>query len=62
MNFTVVNHNVSVGNINMKGVSASSIFLIGDTDSISLSSMFDTPPESLIVGPFVPLVFDETVR
>lgn len=55
MNFSVVNHNISVGNINIRGVAASSIFLIGDTDSVSLSSVFDTPPESLIIGPFVPL-------
>ncbi len=55
MNFTVVNHNISVGNIQVRGVSSSSIFLVGDTDNISLSSVFDTPPESLIIGPFVPL-------
>lgn len=56
MNFTVNNHNISVGNIEISGgVAASSIFIVGDTDSISLSSAFDTPPESLIIGPFVPL-------
>ncbi len=56
MNFTVVNHNISVGNIRIRGVASSSIFLIGDTNSFSMSSIFDTPPESLIIGPFVPLV------
>ncbi len=55
MNFTVVNHNICVGSIEVMGVSSSSIFLVGDTDSVSLSSVFDTPPESLIIGPFVPL-------
>jgi spore germination protein PD len=55
MNFTVVNKNVCVDNIRIIGVSSSSVFLVGDTDSISLSSVFDTPPESLIIGPFVPL-------
>ncbi|MED1738269.1 spore gernimation protein GerPD [Bacillus swezeyi] len=55
MNFTVVNRCFDVGNINITGVSSSSVFLIGDTECISLSSIFDTPPESLIVGPFVPL-------
>jgi len=55
MNFTVVNKQLCVDNIRVLGVSSSSIFLVGDADSISLSSVFDTPPESLIIGPFVPL-------
>lgn len=55
MNFTVVNHNLTVGSIHVTGVSSSSVFLVGDTETISLSSIFDTPPESLIIGPFVPL-------
>ncbi len=59
MNFTVVNHHISVGNIDVRGVVAASIFLVGDCDSISLSSTFDTPPESLIIGPFVPLTPEE---
>lgn len=55
MNFTVVNHNISVGKIDVGGVSSASVFLVGDTNEICLSSIFDTPPESLIIGPFVPL-------
>ncbi|WP_226670013.1 spore gernimation protein GerPD [Metabacillus litoralis] len=55
MNFTVVNKDIQVGAIDVTGVSSSSVFLIGDTNTISLSSVFDTPPESLIIGPLVPL-------
>lgn len=55
MNYTVVNRNLSVGHVDITGISTSSVFLIGDTDTISMSSIFDTPPESLIIGPFVPL-------
>ncbi|MRX73518.1 spore gernimation protein GerPD [Bacillus lacus] len=55
MNFTVINKNLCVHAIRVIGVSSSSVFLIGDTDTIALSSVFDTPPESLIIGPFVPL-------
>ncbi|WP_416148232.1 spore gernimation protein GerPD [Salipaludibacillus sp. HK11] len=55
MNFTVVNKEISVDNVRVLGVASSSIFLVGDADSIALSSVFDTPPESLIIGPFVPL-------
>jgi len=55
MNFTVVNRDIQIGNIRVVGVASSSVFLIGDTQTISLSSIFDTPPESLIIGPLVPL-------
>lgn len=55
MNFTVVNKDISVGNVKITGVASSSTFIVGDTDQISLSSVFDTPPESLIIGPFAPL-------
>jgi spore germination protein PD len=55
MNFTVVNKDIKVGNIDIMGVSTSSILLIGDTKTITLSSSFDTPPESLIIGSIVPL-------
>jgi len=55
LNFTVVNKELQVGDIYILGVSSSSVFLIGDTKTITLSSSFDTPPESLIIGPFVPL-------
>ena len=55
MNFEVVNRDICVGNINVLGVSSSSVLMVGDTNSIQLTSLFDTPPESLIIGPFVPL-------
>jgi spore germination protein PD len=55
MNYTVVNKEISIGDIRIIGVTSSSIFLIGDAEVITLSSIFDTPPESLIIGPLVPL-------
>ncbi len=56
MNFTVINRDIQVGDIQMVGVANASLFIIGDADSITLASAFDTPPESLIVRPFfVPL-------
>ncbi|MDR6554339.1 spore gernimation protein GerPD [Paenibacillus qinlingensis] len=51
----VENKQLCVGDIRIVGVSSASVFLIGDTEVISLSSMFDTPPESVIISPFVPL-------
>ncbi|QHE60952.1 spore gernimation protein GerPD [Rossellomorea vietnamensis] len=55
MNLQVINRELLVGSIDIAGVASSSLVLIGDADIIQLTSAFDTPPESLIVGPFVPL-------
>ncbi|MFM9281234.1 spore gernimation protein GerPD [Paenibacillus jiagnxiensis] len=54
MRLDVTNDKILVDNIKILGVSSSSVVLIGDTGSIRCSSLFDTPPESLIVGPLVP--------
>jgi spore germination protein PD len=51
----VRNGPVQVGAIRLIGVSSSSALLIGDTEAITLYSYFDTPPESVIVGPLAPL-------
>ncbi|MCA0172406.1 spore gernimation protein GerPD [Bacillus sp. RAR_GA_16] len=56
MNYTVINRGLSVGHIEVTAVASSSVLLVGDTESIVCSSIFDTPPESLIISrPFVPL-------
>ncbi|MGN7398397.1 spore gernimation protein GerPD [Cytobacillus praedii] len=55
MNFHVYNRDLCVGNIRILGVASSSLLLVGDAQTIQLASVFDTPPESLIIGPFVPL-------
>ncbi|MBP2241119.1 spore germination protein PD [Cytobacillus eiseniae] len=55
MNYQVYNRDLCVGDIRVIGVSSSSLLMIGDTQTIQLASIFDTPPESLIIGPFVPL-------
>ena len=55
MNFQVYNRDICVGDIRILGVSSSSLLMVGDAETIQLAATFDTPPESLIVGPFVPL-------
>ncbi|MGG3563512.1 spore gernimation protein GerPD [Neobacillus rhizosphaerae] len=60
MNFEVYNRDLIVQNIKIIGVASSSLVLVGDTESIQLASTFDTPAESLIIGPFVPLQSDVT--
>ncbi|MBX9971915.1 spore gernimation protein GerPD [Cytobacillus firmus] len=55
MNYQVYNRDLCVGNIRVIGVSSSSVLMVGDTQTIQLAATFDTPLESLIVGPFVPL-------
>lgn len=51
----VTNGPVYVGAIRVIGVASSASFLVGDADSLTLYSYFDTPPESIIVGPLAPL-------
>ena len=51
----VTNGPVYVGAINIIGVASSASLLIGDTDCMTLYSYFDTPPESVVVGPLAPL-------
>lgn len=59
LNLHVENKELCVGTVRIVGVASASIFLIGDTEIISLSSMFDTPPESVIISSFVPLPAEE---
>ncbi|RRN72573.1 spore gernimation protein GerPD [Peribacillus simplex] len=54
MEFNVINHQLCVGDIKIIGVASSALFLIGDVQTVQLTSAFDTPPESLIIGPVVP--------
>jgi len=60
MIFEVYNRDLCVENIRITGVASSSMVLIGDAETVQLASIFDTPPESLIIGPFVPLIPDVT--
>lgn len=53
MNVKIVNRKLAVHEFNIIGVSISSVLLIGDAQSISAGSAFDTPPTSLVVGPLL---------
>jgi len=55
IHFNVTNHVLCVGEIEVLGVSSSSMLQVGDSDCVSLYSMFDTPPESTTFGPAAPL-------
>ncbi|SET14073.1 spore germination protein PD [Oceanobacillus limi] len=55
MNIEVHNWGLQVGDIKIDAIASSSVFLIGDNEQITLSSFFDTPPESYEVGLLVPL-------
>ncbi len=55
MKFTVHNKKIKLGKIEIGGVGNSSIVLVGDTEVITCSSIFDTPSDSLIFSPHVPI-------
>ncbi|MDM5336671.1 spore gernimation protein GerPD [Fictibacillus enclensis] len=50
MKFQVINHDLSIGDLKIVGVSISSLVLVGDAGHIALVAAFDTPPETLTVG------------
>ncbi|MCP3742144.1 spore gernimation protein GerPD [Rossellomorea sp. BNER] len=55
MNLQVINRDLCVGNIKIDGVASASLVLVGDANIIQNAATFDTPAESLIIGPLVPL-------
>jgi spore germination protein PD len=59
LKFTVVNRELYVGTVKVTGVATSSVFLIGDSETITCSSIFDTPPESLVIGAITPTESDK---
>lgn len=60
MIFEVYNRDICVDSIRVIGVASASLLMVGDTQTIQLAATFDTPAESLIIGPFVPLASDVT--
>ncbi|MCR8635362.1 MULTISPECIES: hypothetical protein [Paenibacillus] len=55
MKMTVNNKCIHVEIIDIGGVGSSSVVLIGDAEVISSLSYFDTPPDSLVYNPSIPL-------
>jgi len=51
----VTNRHLCVGSVRVIGVASSSVLMIGDAETIQAASTFDTPSESLISAPVVPL-------
>ncbi|MDF2963714.1 MAG: hypothetical protein K0S39_5449 [Paenibacillus sp.] len=56
MKMTVTNKSIRVGAVEIGGVGNSSIVLIGDAEVITSTSYFDTPADSLIYSPQIPLI------
>lgn len=50
MDFTVINGEITVNKIDITYLSTSSTLMIGDIDTVSLTSAFESPPEEMIVG------------
>lgn len=58
MELNVINREINVEHIHIIGIASSSLFLIGDAETIQQAATFDTPVESLVIGPFTPFVSD----
>lgn len=55
MNFCVNNKQLRVEDVKIGGIGNASLFLIGDAEVITSSSIFDTPENSLIYKSQIPL-------
>lgn len=50
MIYEVTNGELSVGAVKIANITSSSTLFIGDTKTVALSMIFETPPEDIIVG------------
>lgn len=55
MNFQVNNKKLKVGEVEVGGIGNASLFLVGDAEVITNASIFDTPADSLIYNPKIPI-------
>lgn len=55
MNIQVYNRELHVQHIQVRSISSSSMLFVGDAETVQSFSVYDTPPESLLVGPFLPI-------
>jgi spore germination protein PD len=62
MNYHVIKGELYVGTVNIYVVTTASTLFIGDTQTVSLSSIYETPPESLILGVTIPLAPVQSTR
>lgn len=60
MEYNVINGEIEVDSLTITFVSNSSIVMVGDLKTISLSNAFETPPEKTIVGVTLGVVLPET--
>lgn len=56
MKMDVTNEKLRIGSVSIRSVDAASLVLFGDAETIMASSGTDTPADSLIMQPLVPLV------
>lgn len=50
MNYEVTNGEVCIGTLNLYSLSTAATAMIGDTKRVCLFTLFEGPPEALIVG------------
>lgn len=62
MKIIIQDQHLNVNNIDVVAVSSSSSVQIGDNDQVVLYSNTETPPDSLVIGPFPSSPFDTTLN
>jgi spore germination protein PD len=56
MKMDVNNRKLRIGHVAIQSIDAASLVQFGDAETVTTSSLTDTPADSLIIAPMVPLV------
>ncbi|MBW5469903.1 spore gernimation protein [Brevibacillus formosus] len=55
MRYQVINEAICVNRVSIEALSSAASLFIGDTQTVSLRSIYETPPERMIVGATIPV-------
>ncbi|MBY0088634.1 MULTISPECIES: spore gernimation protein [Brevibacillus] len=55
MRYQVINEVICVKRVSIEALSSAASLFIGDTQTVSLRSIYETPPEKMIVGATIPV-------
>ncbi|MGK5507542.1 spore gernimation protein [Brevibacillus formosus] len=55
MRYQVINEAICVKRVSIEALSSAASLFIGDTQTVNLRSIYETPPERMIVGATIPV-------
>lgn len=55
MRYQVINQAICIQKVKVSAISSAASLFIGDTQIVTLRSLYETPPEKMIIGATVPV-------